>query len=104
MIDTWVSSNDTKKYSYYLPNTTKEADTCYEMQTDDGQGWVMDAELVFIHGDQKQAVKPKEIVSLASGYFSTFAIGTISDHQAKITGDKKVHLEKPIDITGVTEA
>merc|ERR1719265_1898604 len=84
-IDTWVG-NDTASDILYLSNVTGQ---CHLGKHSDGNGWRVDAQLVFWPPDtvsEKSNVdtRPHNVITLSSGnYGGIYDIGHITVHEGK---------------------
>jgi hypothetical protein len=97
-IDTWVG-NDTGRPVVYVSNTSG---TCHAKRHSHGNGWMLDAELLFWNGEEsidgKEAVgnQPYASVTVASGPTGDFySVGKTSVHEGHIDSQGIVTLDEP---------
>jgi len=113
-IDTWVGNNgvqhrdvmalssDGKKCS-----ATKKEEEAWGGAGSQGNGFQLDANLVFWPpaGKGKADTRPRESVTVSSGYYGQYSFGAITVHEGRMTGGgSQIELKEPTDLTGTLDA
>jgi hypothetical protein len=109
-IDTWVGNNTRSvKHMAVLDNNGKcfERDQTKEAEwSPDGNGWQVDAFLIFWPKKANSVdTRPRESVTISSGYYGSYTIGGITTHEGTVSDDgSSILLDKGTDMTGTLEA
>jgi hypothetical protein len=110
-IDTWVGNNtpDTRNvYKLDSAGTCSAGTTQKEAWGDGGRsgnGWQIDADLVFFPKAGTVDIRPRESITLSSGYYGSYSIGSITAHEATLTaGGSAIEMTDGVDLTGALDA
>jgi hypothetical protein len=111
-IDTWVGNNSVqhREVMSLSPDGHKCAETEKEEEAwggggTQGNGWQLDANLVFWPPTGKVDTRPRESVTISSGYYGQYSFGAITVHEGQATaGGSQVELKEPTDLTGTLDA
>merc|ERR1719181_522768 len=70
-----------------------------------GNGWQIDANLVFWPRTGFVDTRPRESITLSSGYYGSYSIGGITTHEGTVAaGRSEIELLNGADFTGTVEA
>lgn len=102
-IDTWVG-NDTSAGSYmYLDNVTGECSS--QTVHGNGNGWVVQADLVFWQSPDVEPVQPRATIFLATGQAGAqFPIGTIGFQEGTLFRNGSITLKQGVDPHSATNS
>lgn len=111
-IDTWVGNNSVQHRDVMA--LSPDGQKCSATQKEEeawggggtqGNGWQLDANLVFWPPAAKVDTRPRESVTISSGYYGQYSFGAITVHEGQMTGGgSQIELKEPTDLTGTLDA
>lgn len=111
-IDTWVGNNSVQHRD--VMSLSSDGQKCTETQKEEeawggggtqGNGFQLDANLVFWPPVGKVDTRPRESVTISSGYYGQYSFGAITVHEGLVTsGGSQIELKEPADLTGTLDA
>jgi hypothetical protein len=114
-IDTWVGNNSRQMRDVMA--LSSDSSKCKPAQKEEeawggggqyGNGWQLDANLVFFPKAEGAAVvdtRPRESVTLSSGYYGQYSFGAITVHEGQMAGGgSQIQLKEAADLTGTLDA
>jgi len=110
-IDTWVGNNT----QVTKPITKMDsAGKCFPATKQEdawgdggrqGNGWQVDADLVFWPKVGVVDTRPRESITISSGYYGSYSIGSITAHEGTVgAGGAAIELKNGADLTGTLDA
>jgi len=110
-IDTWVGNNTDESSPVMnldsagkcMPGTKKHE--AWGAGGTQGNGWQVDANMVFWPRTGFIDTRPRESVTISSGYYGSYSIGAITTHEGTVTrGGSSIDLKGGADLTGTIDA
>jgi len=110
-IDTWVGNNtpETKPLM-----SLDDAGTCSPSSKQEeawggggsqGNGWQLEADMIFWPRTGFVDTRPRESITISSGYYGSYSIGSITTHEGTIAnGGSSIELNDGADFTGTLDA
>lgn len=111
-IDTWVGNNTPETHNVMSvdPNAGKCFPSTQQREAwgdggRSGNGWQLDADMVFFPRNGLIDTRPRESITISSGYYGSYAIGAITTHEGTVSDNgNNIMLTEGADFTGTLDA
>lgn len=110
-IDTWVGNNTPEAHHKMSLDSQGQCSPVDKMEEAagaggrEGNGWGIEADLVFWPRTGFVDTRPRESMTISSGFYGSYGIGGITTHEGTLTGNRKfIELDEPADFTGTIDA
>jgi len=110
-IDTWVGNSTPEAHHVMSLDEKGQCKPKDRMQEAwggggrEGNGWGISADMIFWPRTGFVDTRPRETMTISSGYYGSYSIGGITTHEGTVIGDgSSIELKDPTDFTGTLDA